>query len=138
MRRGAGGTQGGEGRFLLGFVMMCGGFYMLMQSIVVSVNFSVGMRLMSVPMFGQQFGVTSGMIMIPFIFGIGLIFYNAKNMIGWGLAVGSMCAMIFGVIAATHISLRTMSAFDLIVILTLCFGGVGLFLSSLRDGGRQD
>jgi hypothetical protein len=35
-------------------------------------------------------------------------------------------------------SLRTMSAFELICILTLAFGGLGLFLRSLRSARREE
>jgi hypothetical protein len=73
------------------------------------------------------------MVMIPFILGITVVFYNAKNLIGWLLALGSLAAMIYGVIASTHFTLRTMTAFELITILVLCFGGLGLFLSSFRN-----
>jgi hypothetical protein len=137
MTRGAGGTKGGGGKFLIGFVVICSGLYLLLQSISVTVHFGLGMHLLSLPMFGHRFGITSGMILIPFIFGIGMIFYNAKNLIGWGLTIGSMAAMIFGVIASTQISLRNMTAFELITILTLTFGGIGLFLNSLRDSDKN-
>jgi hypothetical protein len=43
--QGAGGTQGGVGEFLVGVVMMCGGFYMLFSAIVVRSGFGMGMRL---------------------------------------------------------------------------------------------
>lgn len=70
--------------------------------------------------------------MIPFIFGVAIIFYNTKNLIGWLLAGGALTALIFGVISSIHFSLRSMTAFDLIVILTLSMGGLGLFLRSLK------
>lgn len=127
--RGAGGSSGGTGEFLLGLVMMCGGFYMLLNSIVVRASFGFGRQIYSV----GSFGITSGMIMIPFLFGVGMIFYNSKNFIGWILAIGSLVALIFGVISSVNFSMQRMSAFDLIVILVLCFGGVGLFLKSLRS-----
>ena len=73
------------------------------------------------------------MILIPMVFGIGMIFYNARNLIGWALAIGSLAALLFGVISNTHFVLRTMTAFELIVILVLLVGGLGLFLQSLRS-----
>lgn len=130
--RGAGGTNGGAGQFFLGLIMMCGGFYMLLNSISVTSNFGVGMRLYGFSAFGGNFSITSGMVMIPFMFGVGFIFYNAKNIIGWILAVGSLVALIFGVIASIRFTFHHMSAFDLIVILVLSVGGIGLFLRSLR------
>ena len=131
--RGAGGTSGGVGHFLIGLAMMSGGFYMLLQSIRVTVNFGLSGKLFGVSMLGQSFGVTSGMIMIPFIFGVGIMFYNSRNIIGWLLTFSSLVAMIFGVIASTQFVLRNMTAFELITILVLCMGGLGLFLRSLKS-----
>ncbi|VAW97264.1 hypothetical protein MNBD_GAMMA22-2263 [hydrothermal vent metagenome] len=59
--------------------------------------------------------------------------YNSKNYIGWLLAVGSLIALIFGVISNMQFSMQRMSAFDLIIILVLFVGGVGMFIRSLRD-----
>ncbi len=132
--RGAGGSDGGEISFLLGLVMMCGGFYLLLNSIVVRAGFGLGYSIYS---FGG-FNVTSGMVMIPFIFGVGMIFYNSRNPLGWLLAVGSLVALIFGVIASVNFRFRPMSAFDLMVIFVLSFGGLGLFLSSLRRHSNGD
>ncbi len=126
--RGAGGSPGGSMTFLVGLVMMVGGFYLLLSSIVVKAQFGFGYRVFS---FGG-YGVTSGMIMIPFLFGVGMIFYNSKSYLGWVLAVGSLVSLIFGVIANVNFVLRGMSAFELIVILVLAFGGLGLFLKSLK------
>lgn len=125
--RGAGGTPGGTLMFPLGIIMLIGGFYLLLNSIVVRASWGLGHSLYN---FGG-FGVTSGMILIPFLFGVGLVFYDSRNKIGWVLAVGSLIALIFGVIASVNFSFRNMSAFDLIVILVLAFGGAGLTLRSL-------
>lgn len=130
--RGAGGTSGGLGQFFIGLVMMCGGFYMLLNAITVTSSFGMGMRLYGFSAMGNSFNVTSGMIMIPFIFGVGLIFYNSKNILGWILSLGSITALIFGVISSIRFSMRTMTSFDLIVILVLAVGGLGLFLRSLK------
>ncbi len=134
---GAGGTRGGELQFFLGIAMMCGGFYMLFNSMIVNAHFGLGYRLYSFGAFGGQYGITGGMILIPFLIGVGFIFYNFKSLIGWILAIGSLVAMLFGVLSTLNISFRTMTAFDLIVILVLSFGGLGLFLNSLRPLPRD-
>lgn len=130
--RGAGGTSGGLGQFFVGLIMMCGGFYLLLNAITVSSSFGMGMRLYGFSAMGGMYNITSGMVMIPFMFGIGLIFYNGKNIFGWVLAFGSITALIFGVISSIRFSIRTMTSFDLIVILVLAIGGLGLFLRSLK------
>jgi len=127
--RGAGGTSGGSGRFLIGIIMLCGGVYLLLSSINVYSHYGFGARLYSM----GGYGITSGMIMIPFMFGVGMIFYNARNYLAWLLAGGSLIALVFGVISSIQFTFQSMSAFDLIVILVLTTGGLGLFLSSLRS-----
>lgn len=130
---GAGGSSGGIGNFFIGLIMMCGGFYLLLNAITVTSSFGLGSRLYNYNMLGNSFNITGGMVMVPFIFGIGLIFFNAKNILGWILSIGSISALIFGVIATVRFSLRTMTSFDLIVILVLSVGGLGLFLRSLKE-----
>jgi hypothetical protein len=129
-QRGAGGSDGGTGSFLIGLIMMIGGGYLLLSGIVVRPNFGFGSRVFGV----GGVPITSGMVFIPFMFGVGMVFYNAKNWIGWILAGGSLIALIFGVIANMTLQFERMSAFDLIVILVLLVGGIGLFLRSLRAG----
>lgn len=92
--QGAGGTPGGSGSFFAGFIMMCIGFYLLLQSIHVSQSFSLSTRLFHIALFGGGTSITGGMVLIPLIFGIGMIFYNAKSLIGWALALGSISALI--------------------------------------------
>jgi len=130
--RGAGGTEGGAGFFLIGLVMMVAGFYLLLNSIVVNVSFGFGMQLYGV----GGLRITSGMVMIPFIAGVIFIFYNYKNPIGWFLSIGALVALFAGVLVNTQFRFQRMSAFDLITILILAFGGLGLFLQSLRTLSR--
>jgi hypothetical protein len=126
--QGAGGTSGGSGQFFLGLVMMCGGFYLLLNNVIVSSSFGLGSRMFGI----GGFGITGGIILIPLIIGVGMIFYNARSYLGWLIAVVAFFAMVFGVISSVSLDLRTMSAFSLITILVLAFGGLGLFLRSLR------
>lgn len=129
--RGAGGTEGGVGRFLIGLAMFIGGAYLLLNAIHVGSGFGFGLAL-------YRFGwgnVTGGMILIPFLIGVGLLFYNARNPIGWVLTGGSLIALVFGVLASLQFAMRPMTAFELLTILVLCFGGLGLLLSALRDLG---
>lgn len=126
--RGAGGTQGGLGRFFIGLAMMIGGGYLFLNSINVVTGFHWGHRFHF-----QGFNLPSGLILIPTIFGIGLIFYNSKNILGWILFLGSLLALSLGVLMSVKFSFARMTAFDLIMILVLVFGGLGFFVSSLKD-----
>lgn len=127
--QGAGGTTGGVGRFFIGLVMMVAGGYLFLNSIRITHGFHMGYRLYS---FGG-YNLTSGMTLIPLIFGIGFIFYNYRSIIGWLLTIAALIMLGVGVITSIHFNLQRMSAFDLIMILVLLFGGLGLFFSSLRN-----
>jgi hypothetical protein len=123
----AGGTDGGSMRFLIGLIMMSGG-YLLLPSIIVDPSFGLGSYVFSI----GNFLVTRGLVIVPFLFGIGIVFYNSDNKLGWLLLLGSLTALVFGVFANLNIRFTSMSAFDLVVILVLFVGGIGWFLGSLR------
>lgn len=126
-RKGAGGTRGGVGAFLLGAAMTIAGGYLLLTSLHVVNGFGGGL-------FGfGGFRVTGGMIMIGFVIGIGIVFYDSTKWYGWALAGGSLLALIVGAIASVRFSFDGMTAFDFIVILILLFGGIGLVLRSVKE-----
>ena len=100
----------------------------MLNGMIVRPNFSLGSRVFGI----GGVPVASGMVLIPFMFGVGLIFYNARNWMGWILAGGSLVALIFGVIANMTIQMSRMTGFELITILVLLVGGIGLFLRSQR------
>lgn len=131
MPKGAGGSDGGTSQFLIGLIMMIGGAYLLLNGIVVRPNLAFGARLFGI----GPLPVTSGMILIPLMFGIGMIFYNSRNRLGWIIASAALIALVFGVIANTTLQFAQLSVFDLLVIMVLLVGGLGLFLRSLRDQG---
>jgi hypothetical protein len=43
--------------------------------------------------------------------------------------------LVFGIISSINFRLRSMSSFELITIIVLAVGGLGLFLSSLKNLG---
>ena len=126
--RNAGGTSGGVGSFLLGLGLMIVGFYMLLKSVYVSYGFIAWGPLYSV--YGWH--LTGGVILIPTIIGIAMVFYNGSSVLGWLLLVGSLLALFAGIITSIHFSLSGMPLFDLLVMLFLIAGGAGLFIRSLR------
>lgn len=131
--RGAGGTSGGTGSFVLGLIMALAGLYLLLHNITVSHGFSLGYALYRVPMGRTGWNITTGGMLLPFMAGVGVIFYNARSVWGWVLAGGALAALVFGVLMSLTISMRSMSLLDLLLILTLGVGGLGLFARSLRS-----
>jgi hypothetical protein len=124
---GAGGSPGGLAPFFLGVAMSIVGGYLLLNALRVLHGFGGGLFAIG------SFSVTGGMILIPFIIGTGIIFYDATKWYGWALAGGSLLALVIGAIASVRFSFEGMTAFDLIVILVLLFGGMGLVLRSVKE-----
>jgi hypothetical protein len=107
-------------------MMMVGG-YLVLRGIILQPQFGVGSQMFA----AGGFRVTTGMILIPFAFGLGMIFYNVRDWLGWLLASGSVIALVIGDIVSINFTSIRMSAFDLLVIIILLVGGIGLFLRSL-------
>ncbi|MCH2043284.1 MAG: hypothetical protein MK212_04030 [Saprospiraceae bacterium] len=134
---GAGGTDGGTGRFLIGFFMFVGGLYLMLQSIDVNFGYGRGFFAGRGLFALGDFQVTSGYVVLIFMFGVAIMFYNFKNPLGWLLSLGAIAMLIFGVVSNTQFTFRSMNSFQLITICVLLCGGLGLLLSSFVAARRK-
>jgi hypothetical protein len=119
--QGAGGTPGGIGQFVVGAIMAIVGGYLLLNQVVVHSGFWSFFG-------GRSFGIT----LIPFLFGIGFLFYNARSIPGWVLTVGGFLIIVTGIIANMQIFFMPTSLFSTLVMLILLIGGVVLIFRSLQ------
>ena len=115
-----GGTPGGLSHFLMGFVMACVGGYLLCNRVTVMGSYWMFHG-------DNAFGIT----LIPMLFGIAILFWNGRSLIGWLLTVGGGLFILAGVIANMHIYFQPTSLFNTIVMLVLLVGGIGLVARSL-------
>src|ERR1022692_5059774 len=115
-----GGTPGGLSHFLMGFVMACVGGYLLCNRVTVMGSYWMFHG-------DNAFGIT----LIPMLFGIAILFWNGRSLIGWLLTVGGGLLILAGVIANMHIYFQPTSLFNTIVMLVLLVGGIGLVARSL-------
>ena len=118
----AGGTPGGLGHFLLGFVMACVGGYLLSTQVMVAGSYWT--------FYGSN---TFGITLIPMLLGIGIVFWNGRSVIGWLLIVGGSLFILAGVIANLHIYFQPTSLFNTILMLVLLVGGIGLIARAIRS-----
>lgn len=119
--RGAGGTPGGLGEFLLGFVMACAGGYLLTQQVTVTSGFWTFWGY-------NAFGLT----LVPLLVGVALLFFNGRSKPGWLLLIGGATILLAGILMNLEIYFRQTSLFNTLMMLVLLFGGVGLIARSLR------
>ena len=120
--RGVGGTSGGIGEFLIGLAMTVIGAYIFTTQVVVTSSFWT--------LWGYN---TFGISLLPLIFGIGLLFFNGKSILGWILLFVGVMIIFTAVIMNLQIYFQSTSLFNTIVMLVLLFGGIGLIARSLRS-----
>ena len=126
---GAGGTPGGVGTFLLGFALACAGGWLLTNQVVVtSQYFASGFMVPFVGFHMNSFGLS----LVPFIIGIGFLFYNGKSIVGWLLTIAALVIIFAGILMSLHVYFQPTSLFNTLVMLVLLFGGLGLIFRSLK------
>jgi hypothetical protein len=122
VRRGAGGTSGGVGQFIAGLALLGIGAYLLLSRVIVHTSFwhmSGG---------GSAFGV----VLIPMLIGVAVLFFDGKSMLGWVLTIAGFGAIIVGVIANMDIYFQQTSLMTTLIMLGMMAAGLGLIIKSLR------
>jgi hypothetical protein len=122
--RGAGGTRGGVGEFLLGLGMSVAGAYLLTQHVTVTSGYWT--------LWGYN---AFGLSLLPLLFGVGLLFFDGRSIAGWLLTFVGVVIILVGVIANLGVYFQPTSLFNTLVMLALLAGGIGLVARSLRAHG---
>ncbi|MEO8660931.1 MAG: hypothetical protein ABI693_20845 [Bryobacteraceae bacterium] len=121
-----GGTTGGLGNFLVGFVMACVGGYLLTNQVTVVGGY-----------WGFYGGSTFGITLLPFVIGVAILFWNGRSPLGWLLTAGGFLFILAGVIANLHVYFQPTSLFNTIAMLILLCGGLALIARALLPQGRS-
>jgi hypothetical protein len=120
--RGAGGTSGGIGMFLIGLAMTVAGAYILTNRVTVTSGF------------WQLWGYNSfGLSLLPLIAGIGILFFNGRSIAGWLLLFVGVVIIFTGILMNLQIYFQSTSLFNTIMMLVLLAGGIGLVARSLKS-----
>lgn len=119
--RGAGGTEGGLGLFLLGVACAAAGGWLLLHQVTVSGG---GWMLWGYNSFGLS--------LLPFILGVGLLFFNGRSIPGWILLVAGLAIVVAGVLMNLQIYFQPTSLFNTLMMFVLLAGGLGMLARSLR------
>ena len=100
--------------------MLVGGGYLLLNQVTVTSGF------------WSFYGYNAfGLSLIPLLFGILLLFYNGRGILGWLLLLAGLVIIGAGILANLTIFFRPTSLFNTLIILVLFVGGVGLIARSL-------
>ena len=129
-----GGTEGGVAEFKggIGVIVAATALYLFFDSVHVGAH---GAGLMA-GYLGLGSTTSAGLIFLPFIIGVAMMFYDSSSRLGAALFWGGL-----GVIAVEILS-RVRFSFDmktshLLLVLAMFGAGVGLILRSFRDGSGK-
>ena len=120
---GAGGTPGGIGQFFIGLMCAVAGGWLLTNQVHVSSG--GGWYLWGMNGFGLS--------LIPFILGVGMIFFNGKSIAGWLLLAAGLVIVFVGILSNLQISFRSTSLFNTRLLFGLLAAGLGLMAASLKS-----
>ena len=110
-------------RFLIGIVMLIVGLFWFSNAVTVRTN------IVRMPWFNFEVGV--GLVLVPFIVGIVMMFFDFDAI--WGKIVTGLGILIIiaYIIMKIDFSLKSMSLYSFILILVFIFGGLGMVLGVL-------
>ena len=118
---GPGGTSGGVAEFVVGLGLFLVGAYLVTSRVTVYSGFP--------RWFGDH---TFGITMIPFLLGLGMLFFNGRSILGWVLAGGGLVIIFAGILASLSIAFEPTSLFATLLIFGLMAAGAGLMARALR------
>ena len=120
--RGAGGTPGGIGTFLMGLLLTAIGVYMFLSRVDVTLHRWY--------LWGYD---AHGAILVVFALGIGILFFNARNVAGWVLTLGSLAAILLSIIVNLDFYFRPTNLTTTILMIGFVGVGLGLIFRSFRS-----
>jgi hypothetical protein len=119
--RGAGGTSGGVGMFIFGVGLAAAGAYLLTSRVMVTTG---GFRLWGYNSFGLS--------LIPFLLGIGLLFFNGRSLAGKALTFLGLVIIFAGIISNLNIYFQSTSLFETLLMLGMMAAGIGLIARAIK------
>ncbi len=120
--RGAGGTPGGIGTFVIGLAMLVAGAFLMLNQVTVATAF---WRL-----WGYD---VSGLALIPLLVGVGALFFNGRSPLGWLLLVTGAIILVASILTRMRFYFRPTTLVSTLLMLGLMAGGIGLIARSLRE-----
>ena len=118
-----GGTPGGLFDFAVGLSLLLLGAWLLLGLVVVQSGF------------GGLFGLSHdafGVLLVPLFFGVALLFFSERSVLGWLLSIGAALAIFAGLLSDLHLFFRPTSLLATSAMLFMMAAGLGMVARSLR------
>lgn len=106
--------------FLIGIILTSVGLFLLTQQTIVTMNWYHWA-------FGS-FKLASGLILVPFIIGVIVMFFNPKSLIGKIVTIIGIVIIIATIIMSIDIAFKQTSLYNFIIMIGMIAAGSGLLL----------
>lgn len=110
-------------QFFLGLLLFCVGVFLVFQNTTVSMawyTWSIG-----------GMGLSQGIVVIPLLIGIGLMFYNSKSIVSWIVFILGIVFVLITIIMSVRIRFNPISLLSYVFMFGAILAGAGLLLKSL-------
>lgn len=111
--------------FFLGLLMFAGGIFMILQNVIVRSSWGTSFYRIG------TWAVPNGMIMLPVLIGIVMLFVMEKRIFGWIVFVLGLLFILLTIIMSVEISWKTSNAYMFVMMFGLTAAGGGLLMRVL-------
>lgn len=122
-------NQGGTGIKAVGGIMMAVATLMILNRVQVSFG--------GVSFFGMG-AAGVGIIFLPLLIGIGLVFYNHKKKMHWYVAGGGIVFVILSLLMQVKLYFSNASLLEIVTMFALFFGGAGVLAKAFFPSSDSD
>jgi len=112
------GSEGNLGSFFLGVICFAIGVYLIFQNTIISTQFS----LMDIIGFNPPFGL----VILPLLIGIGILFFNEKSILGWIVTIFGIITILLGILMGLRIYFRPVTLYQAVLMYGMTAAGIGL------------
>ena len=113
--------------FFIGLLLLGGGLFMIFQNIEVTSSWGYGGYFFR---FGG-IGLPNGLIMLPIIAGIAMLFLMDRKIFGWVVLSIGIVIVLLSVMLTTHLRWRSSNAYVFVVMFGMVAAGGGMVLREL-------
>lgn len=111
--------------FFAGLLMFAGGVFMILQNVIVRTNWGTSFYHIG------TWNVPNGLIMLPVIIGIVMLFVMERKIFGWIVFGLGILFILLTVIMSVSISWKTSNAYAFLLMFGLAAAGGGMLMKVL-------
>lgn len=109
--------------FFVGIIIFSVGAFMIFQNTIISTHFGLANLIGFDPPFG--------LVLLPLIIGIIILFFNEHSFLGWFLLIVGALIILLGILMGLEIRFRQTTLFTTIMMYGLTAAGIGITLKGL-------